>query len=46
MRMRYIKTGRKLSPKSEQPKASALTNGVHGCGNHSDMDYIILIYEK
>ena len=44
--MRYIKTDRKLSPKSEQPKASALTNGGNGCGNHSDMDYIILIYEK
>ncbi|MGN0091119.1 MAG: hypothetical protein ACI36Z_09245 [Alloprevotella sp.] len=44
--MNCIKTDRQLTPKSCQTKASALTNGGHGCGNHSDMDYLIILYEK
>lgn len=34
----YIKIDRSLNPKKEQQKASALTVGGHGAGNHSDMD--------
>lgn len=34
----YIKVDRKLKPKRNQDKASTLTVGGHGAGNHSDMD--------
>ena len=34
----YIKIDRNLNPKKGQQKASALTVGGHGAGNHSDMD--------
>jgi len=35
-----IKADRDGIPKADQNKASSLTIGGHGCGNHSDMDII------
>ncbi len=38
----YIKTDRKGKPKKDQNKASTLSVGGHGCGNHSDMDLLYI----
>jgi site-specific DNA-cytosine methylase len=37
----FIKCDRNGAPKADQNKASSLTIGGHGCGNHSDMDVIM-----
>lgn len=36
----YLKISRKAQVRQDQDKASCLTIGGHGCGNHSDMDLI------
>jgi DNA (cytosine-5)-methyltransferase 3A len=36
----YLKISRKGQVRQDQDKASCLTIGGHGCGNHSDMDLI------
>jgi len=38
----FIKCDRNGMPKADQNKASSLTIGGHGCGNHSDMDILSL----
>lgn len=40
--MRIMKIDRKGNIKDNQDVASCLTVGGHGCGNHSDMDLILI----
>jgi DNA-cytosine methyltransferase len=38
----YVKTDRKGNLKKNQDKSSTLSVGGHGCGNHSDMDCLVI----
>lgn len=43
--MRLIKVSKKGMLKGANDKASSLAVGGHGCGNHSDMDLFVLLFD-